>query len=106
MHFDTALIAGVAEVLFAQGWSNPGGGRQHSNTDPGELIQESGNSEIKQNNSAYKGTNNPLGKDGKPLKCFKSQSVYHMRDKCPQIMSSQTLRQNSACSQPTTQRTR
>ena len=34
------------------------------------------------NSSNYIGKNNPLGVDGKQLKCFDCQSVYHMKDKC------------------------
>ena len=71
--YDPALVAGVAEALVAQGWRKPGG-RGRSNTDPGDGG--------KRNSSLYKGKKNPL-KDGKPLTCFKCQSEYHMRDKCP-----------------------
>ena len=86
MRFDPALIAGVAEVLLSQGWKKPGGGgRRRSNTDPGEVAPESKNTATKRNSSAYKGKKNPLGKDGKPLACFKCGDIYHMRDRCPKL---------------------
>ena len=30
----------------------------------------------------YQGRKNPLGRDGKPLKCFFCGSIFHMKDKC------------------------
>lgn len=73
LRYDPTLVASVAEALVAQGWKRPG--RRRSNTDPGEVIH-------KKNSGGYKGKKNPLGGDGKPLACFKCQSVYHLQDKC------------------------
>jgi hypothetical protein len=30
----------------------------------------------------YKGRKNPLGKEGRPLRCFRCESEYHMSDTC------------------------
>ena len=71
MRHDPTLIAEeVKQVLLAQGWKQPPRARKRSNTDPG------------QRKGGYKGKKNPLGTDGKPLKCFKCGSEYHFRDKC------------------------
>ena len=76
LRYDPTLVASVAEALVAQGWKRPG--RRRSNTDPGEVIP-------KNNSRSYKGKKNPLGMDGKPLACFKCQSVYHLQDKCDKV---------------------
>ena len=72
MKVDETLIADIEEALVAKGWQKPRP-RKRSNTDPGERPKASSN---------YKGKKNPLGKDGKPLRCFKCDSEYHLSPKC------------------------
>ena len=73
MKFDPSLVASIAQVLVSQGWKKPGPpGRKRSNTDPG--LGDKDNKQKK----------NPVSKTtGKILTCFKCQSEYHMRDRCP-----------------------
>ena len=79
MKVDETLIADIEEALVAKGWQKPRP-RKRSNTDPGERPKASSN---------YKGKKNPLGKDGKPLRCFKCDSEYHLSPKCKKQVSSQ-----------------
>ena len=74
---DNALLNKVKDVLVAQGWKKPPV-RRRSNSNPDESP-----SSKPQNSPFYKSRKNPLGQDGKPLRCFKCQSEYHMADKCP-----------------------
>ena len=69
---DESLVASVKHALMSEGWKGPRR-RSYSDSDTEGLPRNSGN---------YKGRKNPLGSDGKPLKCFDCQSEYHMRDKC------------------------
>ena len=64
---ETYLIETVKEALVSEGWRPP--------------IKSSNGSH---NSSLYKGRKNPLGSDGRPLKCFNCQSEYHFLDKCDQ----------------------
>ena len=76
MKVDESLVAGVKEALISEGWKppRPGGRRRsYSDSDAGEFPRNSSN---------YKGKKNPLGSDGKPLRCFNCKSEYHMKDKC------------------------
>ena len=73
---DSAFLSQVKDVLVSQGWGKKSDQvRRRSNSNPEGL---------KKNSSAYKGKKNPLGEDGKPLKCFKCQSEYHLAPKCNQ----------------------
>ena len=72
---DSALINQVKDVLIAQGWEKPERQRRRSNSNPEGL---------KKNSSNYKGRKNPLGEDGKPIRCFKCQSELHLAPKCDQ----------------------
>ena len=73
---DPALLSQVKDVLVSQGWGKKSDHvRRRSNSNPEGL---------KKNSQAYKGKKNPLGEDGKPLKCFKCQSEYHLAPKCDQ----------------------
>ena len=57
---EESLVAGVKEVLLAEGWRPP------------HVSGQSGNQP--------KGRRNPLGANGKPLHCFHCQSEFHMID--------------------------
>lgn len=59
---EESLVAGVKEVLLAEGWRPP------------HVSGQSGNQP--------KGRRNPLGANGKPLRCFHCQSEFHMIDRC------------------------
>ena len=72
---DSVLVNKVKDVLVSQGWKKPNG-RRRSNSNPEEMTNKP------QNSSNYKGRKNPLGQDGKALRCFKCDSEYHMADKC------------------------
>ena len=52
----------LKDVLVAEGWTPP--------------------PESSRRKSGYKGKKNPLGRDGKPLKCFGCGSEYHMLGEC------------------------
>ena len=62
---EDSYVLSVKEALIADGWEPPRG----TNSDRGPV---------------QKGKKNPIGGDGKPLKCFQWQSEYHLRDKCDQ----------------------
>ena len=73
---DDTLVASVKQVLLTDGWKpprTPVRRRSYSDSDAGGVPQ---------NSSTYRGKKNPLGSDGKSLKCFDCDSEYHMRDKC------------------------
>ena len=70
---DETLVSSVKEALLSEGWKPPARRRSYSESDTVCLPQNSSN---------YKGKKNPLGNDGKPFKCFRCQSEYHMVDKC------------------------
>ena len=57
--------------MISEGWTSP------------EKAQEKANVGTPQNSSIYKGKKNPLGADGRALKCFRCYSEYHMFNKCP-----------------------
>ena len=77
---DTALINKVKDVLVSQGCtSGKFRGRKRSSTNPKEGFKPV-------NSPYYKGRKNPLGGDGKVLRCFKCMSEYHMADKCQEKM--------------------
>ena len=63
-------------------WCHKDGGGKKS--DHARRRSNSNPEGLKKNNQAYKGKKNPLGEDGKPLKCFKCQSEYHLAPKCDQ----------------------
>ena len=58
----------MKEVLVSEGWVPP----------EKEKYKQSGGKK----KTPYKGRKNPLGKDGKPLRCFQCDSEYHMMDTC------------------------
>ena len=69
-------MAGVKEALLSDGWKPPkafGRRRSYSDSDTRGLPR---------NSPRYLGKKNPLGSDGKPLRCFNCQSEYHMKNKC------------------------
>ena len=72
---DSVLINQVKDVLSAQGWQKPEKQRSRSNSNP---------EGVPKNSPYYKGRKNPLGKDGKPIRCFKCQSELHLAPKCDQ----------------------
>ena len=72
---DSILINQVKDVLIAQGWEKPEKMRRRSNSNP---------EGAKKNSPNYKGRKNPLGEDGKPIRCFKCQSELHLAPKCDQ----------------------
>ena len=73
---DSAFLSQVKDVLVSQGWGKKSDQvRRRSNSNPEGL---------KKNSQAYKGKKNPLGEDGRPLKCFRCQSEYHLAPKCTQ----------------------
>ena len=57
------LIDTIKETLLTEGWTPP---------------NKSSNSQ------RYKGRKNPIGNDGKPLRCFNCQSEFHFADRCDQ----------------------
>ena len=59
------LSEALKVALRAEGWTPPSS--SHS---------------VPQNSPLYKGKKNPLDENGKPLRCFKCESEYHMADKC------------------------
>ena len=65
---DDSFVTEIKDALVADGWSPP----------------SASTNLVKQNSPYYRGKKNPLGFDGKPLKCFKCQSEYHMADACDQ----------------------
>ena len=69
---DETLVANLKEALVSEGWKPPGRRRSYSDSDTGGLARNSTN---------YRGKKNPLGGDGKPVKCFGCQSEYHMLDR-------------------------
>ena len=71
--FDSALVNKMKDVLVAQGWQRPEKSRKRSNSNPEGL---------KKNSPNYKGRKNPLGEDGKALRCFNCHSEYHLSPKC------------------------
>ena len=71
---DESLLANIEDALVAKGWQKPRP-RKRSNTDPGEKPRFS-------KDNGYKGRKNRLGEDGKPLRCFKCNSEYHLAPKC------------------------
>ena len=75
---DESLLTAVQQVMISEGWKAPEGGgrgrrRSYSESDTGGMPR---------NSNGYQGKKNPLGSNGKPLRCFDCQSEYHMRDKC------------------------
>ena len=76
---DESLVASVKEALLSDGWKPPRAPirrRSYSDSDAGGLPR---------NSLTYKGKKNPLGSDGKALRCFECDSEYHMKDKCDKI---------------------
>ena len=72
-HEDT-FIADVKDALLADGWRPPSS-QSSSNTKEKEM---------KQNSPIYQGKKNRLGNDGKPLRCFRCESEYHLTYDCDQ----------------------
>ena len=64
---EDVFVSSVKEALVAEGWTPP---------------SSSAAKGVKKNSSVYKGRKNPLGKDGRPLRCFRCDSEYHMSDTC------------------------
>ena len=64
MKEEDAFVASVKEALIADGWRPPTG------------------ASVPQNSSAYKGSKNRLGDDGKPIRCFHCDSEYHLSFQC------------------------
>ena len=62
-----SLVSNLKEIMLSEGWTPP---------------QSSGSF---RNSSYYKGKKNPLGEDGKPLRCFNCQSEYHMMNNCDKV---------------------
>ena len=58
------FVNDIRDALVAEGWTPP----------------TFGNTSVKQNSLYYKGKKNPLGPDGKPRRCYRCQSEYHMAD--------------------------
>ena len=63
---DETLVSNIKEALVAEGWAPP--------DKEGKYRQDK--------KKGYKGRKNPLGRDGKPMKCFGCQSEYHMLGAC------------------------
>ena len=84
---DSALINQVKDVLIAQGWEKPDRQRRRSNSNP---------EGSKKNSSNYRGKKNPLGEDGKPIKCYKCQSELHLAKKCDKKKADKTGGDDSA----------
>ena len=61
VQLEDSYVLSVEEALIVDGWKPPRG------TNRGHVQK-----------------GNPIGGDGKPLKCFRYQSEYHLRDKCDQ----------------------
>ena len=68
---EDTFIANIKDALFADGWRPPQ--QASSSKDQASVLQ---------NSPAYKGKKNKLGSDGKPLKCFKCDSEYHLAYDC------------------------
>ena len=68
---DADIIDKVKSALISEGWKSP------------KNAQEKANGGTPQNSPNYQGKKNPLGADGKALKCFRCASEYHMVNKCP-----------------------
>ena len=73
MKVDESLVANLKEALVSEGWKPPARRRSYSDSDANKIPKNSAN---------YKGKKNPLGPEGKPLKCFRCNSEYHMLDRC------------------------
>ena len=67
-------------ALMTQCWKAPSNDRRRSYSE-----SDSGGIPTNTNSPTYKGRKNPLGEDGKRLRCFECQSEYHMRDKCDKL---------------------
>ena len=90
---DPALVASVKKVLIADGWKkDKKQQRKRSTSEP-----PTGDKSANRNSSGYQGKKNPLGRDYKPLKCFKCNSEYHMADKCDNTGSGKTPKTEAAC---------
>ena len=61
---EDTFVASIQEALIADGWRPPAG------------------VSVPQNSSAYKGTKNRLGEDGKPIRCFHCESEHHLSFQC------------------------
>ena len=70
LQVDESLVANLKEALVSEGWKPPSRPKNFDGKN------------VPQNSSNYKGRKNPLGSDGKPLRCFNCNSEYHMADKC------------------------
>ena len=66
---EDSFVTEIRDALVADGWTPP---------------SSSSGASVKQNSPYYKGKKNPLGPDGKPRRCFRCQSEYHMADACDQ----------------------
>ena len=69
---DESLVAAVKQAMQTKAWKTLKGGRRrrsYSDSDAGGLQQ---------NSPYYKGKKIPFGSDGKPLRCLKCQSEYHI----------------------------
>ena len=76
---EDALVSSVIEALVAKGWKPP--------------TQQVG-FRAPVNSSAHKKRKNPLGSDGRHLKCFQCQSEYHFLDKCDQRIDKDPIKTN------------
>ena len=69
VEFDETLVTNIKETLMSKGWTPPTPTSKPNN--------------VPLNSPHYKGKKNPLGNDGKPIKCHFCDSEYHFLDKCP-----------------------
>ena len=67
---EESFVSSVKQALIADGWKPP------------NAAGEPASRRVKQNSAFYKGKKNPLGPDGKPIKCYKCGSEYHLADVC------------------------
>ena len=69
---DDSMVASLHKALLADGWKMPGiRRRSYSDSD----AKSTG---VSKNSTNYKGKENPLDQDGKPLRCHKCDSEYHL----------------------------
>ena len=73
---EDSFVTDIKGALVADGWTPP--------------SSSSSTSVVKQNSPFYKGKKNKLGADGKPMRCFRCQSEYHMAYECDKKGNMQT----------------
>ena len=74
LEVDETLVSNIKETLVSEGWTPPSQPKTFGDV----------RSKVPLNSPNYKGKKNPLGNDGKTLKCFNCNSEFHFMDKCNQ----------------------